>query len=255
MKQLRIDINCDMGESYGRFSVGNDEQIFPWISSSNIACGFHGGDPFHIEHTIRLALKHKVRIGAHPGYPDLQGFGRRDMKIPAQELRAIIKYQIAAVKGLTESLGGRLAYVKPHGALYNAASRDAEETKVILQAIQEIDSGLAFMGLAGSVMQRLAKEAQLPFIAEAFADRRYEPDGKLMSRSKSQAVIQDPDQAVEQVLSIFLNQAVHCSDGSVLPMEAQSFCIHGDNPAAPRILKALDTALAVQKIEKLKQER
>lgn len=246
-----IDINCDMGESYGRFSIGNDAQIFPWISSSNVACGFHGGDPFHIEQTLGLAVQHKVRIGAHPGYPDLQGFGRRPMHVPASELKSILKYQIAAVKGLAESLGGRLHYVKPHGALYNAASKDADETRVIIQAIQDIDPSLSFMGLAGSIMQELSKKEGVPFIAEAFADRKYEPDGKLMSRSKPGAVIQDPAEAVKQVLSIFENQELTSSDGSIIPMKAQSFCIHGDNPAAISILEALDQAFTQRGIQKL----
>ena len=142
MKQLSIDINCDMGESFGNYSTGNDAEIFPWISSCNIACGFHGGDPFHIEQTLKQAITYGVRIGAHPGYPDLGGFGRRKMKIGRAELKAILKYQIAALKGMTESLGATLAYVKPHGALYNTASTDISETEVILAAISEIDPSL-----------------------------------------------------------------------------------------------------------------
>lgn len=255
MKQLSIDINCDMGESFGNYSAGNDAEIFPWISSSNIACGFHAGDPFHIEQSLKRAIKHGVRIGAHPGYPDLGGFGRRKMQIPREELKAILKYQIAALKGMAESLGGQLAYVKPHGALYNTASKDPSETEVILSAIQEIDPHLAFMGLAGSIMQNIATKQHAPFIAEAFADRRYESDGTLMSRSKSGAVILQPEEAVEQVLSIVSQQQVQCSNGSYIPMKADSVCIHGDNPAAPAILRALDQALLAHRIEKTTQAR
>lgn len=132
MGKNKIDINCDMGESYGRFKIGNDADIFPLISSCNIACGFHGGDPLHIEDTIKLALKHKVAIGAHPSYPDLAGFGRRQMHLEASELKALIKYQVAALKGMTESLGGRLTFVKPHGALYNSASDNIDEALLTL---------------------------------------------------------------------------------------------------------------------------
>ena len=138
-----IDINCDMGESYGHFKVGNDDALFPYISSCNIACGFHGGDPFHIAQTIKKAIAHGVRIGAHPAYPDLAGFGRRKMQIPTIELTAIIKYQVAALKGMTESMGGRLAYVKPHGALYNTAANNVAESTTIIEAVQAIDDSLA----------------------------------------------------------------------------------------------------------------
>ena len=243
MPQLSIDINCDMGESFGRFTVGNDEAIFPWITSCNIACGFHGGDPLHMEKTIQLALKYGVRIGAHPSYPDLGGFGRRNMQLSRHELKAILKYQISAIKGMSESLGASLEYVKPHGALYNTASKEESEALTIIQAIREIDPHLAFMGLAGSLMERLAREQGIPFIAEAFADRSYEPDGKLMSRNKKGAVIHDPQLSVEQVLSMVKDQLVRTSDGSMYPIQAQSFCIHGDNPTALAILQALHEAL------------
>lgn len=255
MKQRSIDINCDMGESYGNYSTGNDEEIFPWISSSNIACGFHGGDPFHIEQSLKRAIEYGVRIGAHPGYPDLGGFGRRKMQIGRAELKAILKYQIAALKGMAESLGGKLSYVKPHGALYNTASTDASETEVILSAIREIDPNLAFMGLAGSIMQDIAAKQGAPFIAEAFADRCYEPDGTLMSRSKAGAVIHDPEAAVTQVLSIISQQQVRSSNGSYISLKADSVCIHGDNPAAPAILRALDQAFESYQIEKTSQGR
>ena len=236
---MQIDINCDMGESYGRFKVGNDENIFPYITSCNIACGFHGGDPFHIEKTIKDALDHGVQIGAHPSYPDLAGFGRRKMQLDRDELKALIKYQIAALKGMTESLGGKLIYVKPHGALYNTAANDESETVTIIQAIQEIDSDLALMGLAGSIMEKCSKEKGILFIAEAFADRTYEADGKLMSRSKRGAVLNDPEMAAKQVRSIVMEKNVKSGSGNFVPIHAQSVCIHGDNPTAVEILKTI----------------
>ena len=243
MQINRIDINCDMGESFGRFKVGNDEMIFPYITSCNIACGFHGGDPLHIENTIKSALKHGVQIGAHPSYPDLSGFGRRKMQLPRAELKAIIKYQVAALKGMTESQGGRLAYVKPHGALYNTAADDESETRTIIQAIREIDPKLALMGLAGSMMQKIALNEGIPFIAEAFADRKYEANGRLMSRSKEGSVLSSPTEAAEQVVSIALHNKAKSAEGTSVQIYAQSICIHGDNPSAVKILQAIQEAL------------
>ena len=234
-----MDINCDMGESYGHFKVGNDDAIFPYIDSCNIACGFHGGDPLHIATTIKKAIAYNVRIGAHPAYPDLAGFGRRKMQLPANELTAILTYQIAALKGMTESMGGQLVYVKPHGALYNTAASSRVETAVIIEAIRSIDPQLALMGLAGSVMETVAKEQQIPFIAEAFADRQYTADGRLQSRQIAGAVIQDPQQSAAQVLSIVQKQQVISASNTIVPIIAQSVCIHGDNPEAVEILRAI----------------
>lgn len=247
---LNIDINCDMGESYGNFKVGQDEAIFPWITSSNIACGFHGGDPLHIESTIRQAIAHGVQVGAHPGFPDLQGFGRRKMQIKPNELKAIVKYQIAALKGLTESLGSKLIYVKPHGALYNQAADNEAEAKAIVEAVKEIDEELILMGLAGSLMENMALSQKRPFVAEAFADRRYTDIGRLRSRALENAVIHDPQEAAQQVISIVKNQCVYSYSGQEIPLKAQTICIHGDNHIALDILKAIDTALTENGIQK-----
>lgn len=250
MVQIQIDINCDMGESYGNFRIGNDEAIFPHITSCNIACGFHGGDPLHIENTIKGALTQGLQIGAHPGYPDLQGFGRRRIQLKREELRAIIAYQIAALKGLTESHGGQLAYVKPHGALYNTATDQEEEAMTIIEAIQQIDPSLKFMGLAGSIMEEIAQANGIPFVAEAFADRRYTSDGKLQSRAVEGALIQDPAQAAEQVLMIATKKQVETANGSLLSLQAQSVCIHGDNVAAIAILEAITAKLEANGVQK-----
>lgn len=247
---MHIDINCDMGESFGQYKIGNDISILPYITSSNIACGFHGGDPFHIENTIKQAIKHGVQIGAHPSYPDLNGFGRRYMQIEKAELKAIIKYQIAAIKGLAESQGAKLKYVKPHGALYNQAARDEVESKVIISAVKEIDEKLILMGLAGSVTEKICMEENVNFIAEAFADRKYESDGTLMYRRKTESVLLDPTTAAAQVLSIVLEKCVVADDGTKIPIHAQSICIHGDNPAAVDILKKIDIEFIKHNIQK-----
>jgi len=250
MKTLQIDINCDMGESVGQLIIGNDEAVFPYITSCSIACGFHGGDADHMKHTVKSAVSQGVRIGAHPSYPDLAGFGRREMQIPHEELKSIIKEQVTALKEIADMEGGRLEYVKPHGALYNTIARDLEEARTVYEAIREVDASLSVMGLAGSIAQKVARELNLEFIPEAFADRVYEPDGTLMSRSKKEAVISDPDKAVAQVLSILIAREVVTSNGTVLPMSAASICIHGDNPAAVDILCALDQSLKNHHITK-----
>ncbi len=239
MDATKIDINCDLGESYGNFKIGQDIDIFPYITSCNIACGFHGGDPLQIEKTIQLALNHNVRIGAHPSYPDLLGFGRVNMEIDKAALKALVKYQIAALKGLVESQGGNLKYVKPHGALYNTISKDYDKAITVIKAIQSFSSSLALMGLAGSHLEKLAFQNNIPFISEAFIDRRYQENGMLMSRSKNYAVIKNPSEALEQARMIFFEKQVKTETGKYIPLKANSFCIHGDNPSALMILKKL----------------
>lgn len=234
-----IDINCDMGESYGNYKIGNDAALMPYVTSANIACGMHGGDPVHIERTINLALENNVRIGAHPGYPDLQGFGRRAISMKPEELTAYIKYQVAALKGLVEANGGTLAYVKPHGALYNHIAQNKADALVVIDAIRSIDTNLSIMGLAGSHMKHLVEEAGSTFIAEAFADRRYEIDGKLRSRHLPDALITNGSDACEQVLSIANALFAQTVDGDKVDIVADSFCIHGDNPAAVEIAQML----------------
>lgn len=239
-----------MGESYGRYQIGNDDLVLPNITSSNIACGFHGGDPWHIEQTIRKAIQYKVQIGAHPSYPDLQGFGRRTMQIPAAELKSIIKYQVAALKGLVESHGVQLHYVKPHGALYNTMAVDAKEATTVVEAILSVDPKLKIMGLAGSLVQQIVSQKGGQFIAEAFADRRYNKDGTLQSRTTEGAVLENPGAIAEQVLSIVQNQQAKTIDGQLVSIRAQSICIHGDNPAVVPILSAISTSLAQAGISK-----
>ncbi len=251
MSELRIDLNCDMGESFGNYLMGADEKIFPYITSCNIACGFHAGDPYHIERTLLGAKKFGVQVGAHPGYPDLAGFGRRYLRMSKMELRTCLKYQIAALKGMAESIGVQIKYVKPHGALYNQAARDEEEAKTIVEAVREIDPTLAVMGLAGSTFMEIASNMGIRFIAEAFADRRYDNHGHLQSREESGAVIDEPGEAAAQVISIVRDSKVESAYYEEVMMSAESICIHGDNPEAVPILKAIDSALRERNILKL----
>lgn len=245
-----VDINCDMGESFGNFKIGNDEAIFPHITSCNIACGIHAGDPYHIEKTINLALEHGVQIGAHPGYPDLQGFGRRVIPIAQAELSSFVKYQVSALQGMVASAGGKLAYVKPHGALYNEIANNRTVAETVYKAIKSIDPELKIMGLAGSHVKEVLESIDMQYVPEAFADRRYEADGKLRSRSLPNAVIDDASFAAEQVVSIATNGKTTTLDGQPVTLEAMSFCIHGDNPAAVDILKEIDALLKTSGIDK-----
>lgn len=250
MSNYQIDINCDLGESVGHFKVGQDEKVFPFITSCNIACGFHGGDPTHMENTIKNALKYKVQIGAHPSYPDLAGFGRRKMKLEAEELKAILKYQIATLTSMTDSLGGKVAYVKPHGALYNTAADNKEEAIVIVEAIKEMGNELALLGMAGSEMEAVAQSQGVPFFAEAFADRKYNSRGRLLSRNLPGSVIEEPNEAAAQVISLVLDHQVHSDQGTKVAVNAHSICVHGDNAQALIILKAIDQALQARNISK-----
>lgn len=244
-----IDINCDLGESFGNYKVGNDDAVFPFLSSCNIACGFHGGDPLHIKNTIAKAIEHKVQIGAHPSYPDKLGFGRNKMHIQGDQLRAIIEYQVATLKSMTESQGAILKYVKPHGALYNSISKDLEEAKYVIDGILTIDENLIIMVLAGSPLQQYMASQNLKYVPEAFADRRYESDGTLSSRKKAGAVIHDSVMAAEQVYNIAANQKVTSADDQEIDVIAKSICIHGDNHAATDIATAIHKKLNEANIE------
>jgi UPF0271 protein len=245
-----VDINCDMGESFGNFKVGNDEAIFPHITSCNIACGVHAGDPYQIEKTIDLALSYGVQIGAHPGYPDLQGFGRRVIPMAQDELSSFVKYQVAALQGMVASAGGKLTYVKPHGALYNEIAINKTVAKTVYKAIKSIDPKLKIMGLAGSHVEEILNAMDMAYVSEAFADRQYEADGKLRSRSLPNAVINNATTAAQQVVSIAENGETQSIDGQKVLLDAKSFCIHGDNPAAVDILREIDALLIAHNIEK-----
>lgn len=238
-----IDINCDVGESFGTYRIGHDDEILQYISSANIACGFHAGDPAIIQETIESALKNNVAIGAHPGFDDLQGFGRRKMQLSDDELFSCVLYQVSALKGMTEALGGRLNHVKPHGAMYNMAAQDYQMALCIAEAIKSIDDSLLFYGLANSVMLKAAKDIGLKVVSEAFADRRYTNEGQLVSRSHPKAVMHNKEDCIEQVLSIIEEGSVISIEGDMINLQADSICIHGDNKAALELTQSITSAL------------
>ena len=220
-----------------------DEIIMPYLSSCNIACGFHSGDPITIERTTQMALRHDVAIGAHPSFPDLQGFGRRVMHIPQAELTAIVRYQIAALKGMTEALGGTLNHVKPHGALYNFAAKNDAAAQAIVDAIKSIDEKLIVYGLPNSFLQKKAKEADLYFGKEAFADRRYERDGSLRARTNEGAVIEEEDEVLAQVKMMVKEKQVKTHDGEIIPLEADTICLHSDTQGAANLARQIHEML------------
>jgi len=234
---------CDLGESYGKMTSQYDEIIMPYLSSCNIACGFHSGDPATIEHTIKMALQHNVAIGAHPSFPDLQGFGRRVMHIPQAELRAIICYQIAALKGMTEALGGTLHHVKPHGALYNFAAKNEETAQALIDATVSIDKRLIVYGLPNSFLEKKAKKAGLLFAKEAFADRRYEADGSLRARTHEDAVIEQESEVLAQVKMLVKEKQVKTHDGKIIPLEAETICLHSDTQGAANLARQIHQML------------
>lgn len=238
-QKMYIDVNCDMGESYGNFQIGHDDDIMPYITSCNIACGFHGGDPYHIEKTIEKAIQYGLSIGAHPSYPDLAGFGRRYMAIPAHQLKSLIKYQVGALKSLVEYRGANLDYVKPHGALYNRMSVDVKEAQTVIEAIKELDPQLKIMIMAGGRAQDVAEKLEARVITEAFMDRRYTAPTLLAERTSKDAVILNGKEAVEQFIRLVSRHEVRGLSGEIYRVHPQSICVHGDNPSAVEILKNL----------------
>lgn len=233
-----LHINCDMAESYGNLVVGNDMAILPLVDSVNIACGFHGGDPLTIENVIKRALDLGKQVGAHPSFPDLQGFGRRFMELSDDELSACLRYQIGAVKEITESLGGQLKYVKPHGALYNVAAHDKRHARVIVCTVASISPNLKIMAPHGSAMDVEATAIGIEVIYESFGDRQYNGDGSLVSRSVAGALITDVDGVLSQIHELVKGR-VQTITGNYIEMVSQTICIHGDNPIAYDALYAL----------------
>lgn len=232
-----------MGESYGAWRMGRDGELMDHVSSVNIACGFHAGDPTTIRSTVEIALAKGKAVGAHPSYPDLQGFGRREMALSQSEIFDAVLYQVAAVRGICESLGGRLSHVKPHGALYNRAARDRDAADAIAEAVRSIDDSLVLFGLAGSELIEAAAAAGLTAASEVFADRTYSPDGSLTPRSQPRAVITDTNDAAAQVAAMLQSGTVTAIDGSSLPITADTVCIHGDGPNALEFARAISSRL------------
>jgi 5-oxoprolinase (ATP-hydrolysing) subunit A len=246
----RIDLNADVGESFGAWTLGEDEALLAVVSSANIACGFHGGDPRVMDRTVELAVRAGVAIGAHPGHFDLRGFGRRAIPASPEEVEADVLYQIGALRAFVSSRGARLVHVKPHGALYNQAAKDPVLARAIARAVARAGRDLALVGLAGSAAMREAAEAEgVRFAAEAFADRAYEPDGSLAPRRLPGSVLHDPEAAAAQALGIVRDGCVRARDGSRVTLAADTICLHGDTPGAPALARAVRQALAEAGIE------
>ncbi len=240
---FRIDLNCDMGESFGAYHIGNDDALMPLITSANIACGFHAGDPQVMERTVRLALKHNVALGAHPAFPDLAGFGRRNLDATPAEIENDVLYQIGALDAFARAAGGKLAHVKAHGALYNLAAGNPDIARAVARAVARFDSNLVVVALAGSAMVDAARAAGLRIAREGFCDRAYNRDGTLRSRREPNAVIHDPARAAQQALQMVRGKSVTTPEGETIPLEVDTLCIHGDNAAAVEIARAVREAL------------
>jgi UPF0271 protein len=240
---VRIDLNADVGEGLGPWPMGDDAALVPLVTSVNVACGAHAGDPLTIERTVRLAADHGVAVGAHPGYPDLVGFGRRDLAMAPDELEASIVYQVGAVAAFAADAGVPLRHVKAHGALYNAAARDASLAAVVARAVCRVSPSLVLVGLAGSSLVEAGRAAGLPTAAEAFADRAYEADGSLRSRRLAGAVHEDPAVVAAQAVSIVREGRVTAHDGTAVEVRADTICIHGDSPGAVAFARAAREAL------------
>ena len=246
---MYIDLNSDLGESYGQWRMGNDAEILPMVSSANIACGFHAGDPLGMLNTLKLAVELKVNIGAHVSYPDLVGFGRRNMDLSRDELVADVLYQISALDGLAKVAGSQVRYVKAHGALYNTMAKDAAQAQAVIDAIKMYNPELALVALAGSALIEQARAAGLVVISEAFADRAYHQDGSLVSRRLAGAVLHDPDLVAKRVVSMLQTGGVESIEGVFTPIQADSICIHGDSEGALEMSRAILAELQQQQID------
>ena len=239
-----VDLNCDMGESFGAWRLGQDEALLELVSSANIACGWHAGDPATMARTVQAAAARGVALGAHPGLPDLQGFGRRNLAISAEEARGMTLYQVGALDAFARAAGSRLRHVKPHGALNNLAAVDAAVARAVARAIKAVDAGLIFLAPAGSAMVAAGRSLGLAVAEEVFADRNYDDAGNLVPRSQPQAMIHDPAEAAAHVLRMVREGTLRSVTGRLVPCRAQSVCVHGDDAGAVALARHLRDALA-----------
>jgi 5-oxoprolinase (ATP-hydrolysing) subunit A len=246
---MEIDLNADVGEGFGPWPMGDDEHLVPLVSSVNVACGLHAGDPATIERTVRLAVAAGAAVGAHPGYPDLAGFGRRELAMPPAELEATILYQVGAVAAFARDAGVELHHVKPHGALYNAAAHDPKLAETVARAVRRWSRDVVLYGLAGSALIDAGRDAGLAVAAEAFPDRAYEPDGTLCSRSLAGAVLTDSAAIAARAVGMARDGRVVATDGTTLTIEAQTICLHGDTPGAAAHAAAVRRALAEASVD------
>lgn len=245
----KIDLNCDLGESFGNYKIGLDDEVIRHISSANVACGFHASDPLVMQKTVALAKENGVCIGAHPGFPDLVGFGRRNMSVSPAEAKALVQYQIGALDAFCKAAGVKLCHVKPHGALYNMAGKDEILAQAVCEGIFEYDSNLILLGLSGSKMIEAGKKIGLRTASEVFADRAYEADGSLVARSKPGAVITDENLAVSRVVEMVKNGRVTSITGNEIEIKADSICLHGDGVKAVEFAKRIKEELLKNDVE------
>ncbi|WP_421616932.1 5-oxoprolinase subunit PxpA [Brevibacillus sp. TJ4] len=243
-----VDLNCDMGESFGAYRMGNDEAILAYVTSANIACGFHAGDPATMRRTVQLALRNDVRIGAHPGLPDLQGFGRRNIAVSAEEAYEMVVYQVGALQGFVQSEGGVMQHVKPHGALYNMAATNPDLARAISEAVYRVNPALYLVGLAGSQLIEQAEKIGLRTKSEVFADRTYQHDGTLTPRTRPDALIESDEDAVAQVIRMVKESKVRTRQGSDFTIKAETVCIHGDGAHALSFAKSIREELEMSGI-------
>ena len=245
----KIDLNSDIGESFGNYMLGMDEEVLKYVTSANIACGWHAGDATVMDKTVLMAKSLNTSIGAHPGFPDLMGFGRREMKVGYEEAKNYIKYQIGALWAFARSHGVELQHVKPHGAFYNMAAKDSRMARAIAEAVYEVDKGLILVGLAESEMIRMGKDIGLKVANEVFADRAYNPDGTLVSRNINGAVIHDRDTAINRVIRMVKEGKVTSVTGEDINIQADTICVHGDNPSAVLFVQEIRKALEKENIK------
>ena len=249
MTGLRVDLNCDLGEAFGAYTLGHDALVMPSISSANIACGFHAGDPSVMRRTVSLAVEHGVAIGAHPGFPDLVGFGRRPLHASSAEVEDMVLYQISALSGIVAAEGGRLRHVKPHGALYNMAATDARLADAVSRAVLAADPELILFGLAGSCLLESGRAAGLTVASEVFADRAYDQTGALVARSTTGAVIDDAATVIERAVGMVIEGHVTAISGERVPLQADTVCVHGDTEGAAVLAAGLRAALEAAGVE------
>jgi UPF0271 protein len=238
----RVDLNCDMGESFGAYQIGADDAVFPFITSANVACGFHGGDPTVMRTTLAKARAHGVAVGAHPGFPDLIGFGRRNMDVSPSDIYDLVVYQVGALMGFARAAGVELQHVKAHGALYNMAAAKQELAAAIARAVRDVDRQLVLFGLPGSHLVSEGVSAGLTTASEAFADRNYMNDGSLVSRKRADAQVHDADEAVQRAIRMVREQTVRSIEGKDIPLTVDTICLHGDGPHAAEFAKRLRCA-------------
>ena len=249
---MKIDINCDMGESFGAYKLGLDEEVIKYITSANIACGYHAGDPLVMERTVSLAKNYGVSAGAHPGFPDLMGFGRRNIDATLAEIKGYVTYQIGALQAFANAQGLRVEHVKPHGALYLMAVEDEKISEAVVEAIKNVDKDLIFIALAGAKGEKMTKIGErigLRVAYEAFPDRAYTPEGTLVSRRQPGAVIKDADVVAQRALKMAKEGKVVAIDGTEINLRPETLCVHGDTPGAVNLVKKIRQTLTEENVE------